>query len=226
MYSNYLKNKRVCLVGPSPHLIGENKGKLIDEYDVIVRLNRSYPIPDYRKKDIGSRTDILYNCLNTDIENGGKLDLNAIKRDVIYISMPYPNIPPFSSDISEFIYDNHFHEIPLHIIDTKLYNITSNIMGTRPNTGVLSIIDILSFNVKELYVTGITFFKGGYDPAYRDTIDGIKVIDQKHSEELVLNRMGNYNNHSQEPQINYIKKLYHSDDRFKGDDMFNNIMNK
>lgn len=225
-YGEYLRDKRVCVVGPSPHMINSECGERIDEYDIVVRLNRAYPVPIERYKDIGSRTDILYNCLHTELDSGGVLDLESIKDNVKFISMPYPNKIPFSENITKFNGFNEKWNVPFHIIDESLYNKVEDETNTRPNTGVLSIIDLLSFDIKELYVTGFSFFRGGYDPLYRSIIEGVEVIDQKHSEELVFKRMERTGNHKQIPQIEYIKKLFRSDRRFIGDSVFNEIMNE
>jgi hypothetical protein len=225
-YYNFLKDKKVCIVGPAPHLIDSNKSEFIESYDIIVRLNRSFPVSKKREKDIGKRTDIFYNCLNPEPDSGGSLNLDLIKNNVKYLSMPYPDIFPFNIDIARFNYFNNNYNIPFHIMDLETYKIVSSEMGTRPNTGVLAIIDILSYPVKELYVTGISFFRGGYDIEYRDKVDGIKVKDQKHSEQLALDRMRRSGNHTQEGQIQYIKKIFKSDDRFKGDEIFEKIMNE
>ena len=75
-------------------------------------------------------------------------------------------------------------------------------MGTRPNTGVLAILDLLSAEIKQLYITGITFFKGGYIKEYRN-----------YSEASVLKRMSEHGNHQQEPQIDFMKKILLDDNR-------------
>ena len=62
-YYNMLCNKRVAIVGPSCNTENTNQGKKIDNYDIVVRLNKSIPIPKKRYKDIGSKTDILYNSM-------------------------------------------------------------------------------------------------------------------------------------------------------------------
>ena len=57
----YLQGKRVALVGPAPYLMGQNKGKLIDSYDVVVRIQPEiFSTPDY-----GSRTDVIQSCMNS-----------------------------------------------------------------------------------------------------------------------------------------------------------------
>jgi len=57
----YLKDKRVAIVGPAPYLRKLNKGGEIDGYDVIVRIQHDIP----NTEDYGSRTDIVQSCLNS-----------------------------------------------------------------------------------------------------------------------------------------------------------------
>ena len=59
--SEYLKGKKVALVGPAPYLIGKGRGQSIDEHDVVVRIQPEIFSPE----DYGSRTDIIQSCMNS-----------------------------------------------------------------------------------------------------------------------------------------------------------------
>ena len=63
-YQKYLCGKNVAIVGPASSIVRTNSGRLIDTFDVVVRLNKSLPLTRKLIPDIGSRTDILYNSLN------------------------------------------------------------------------------------------------------------------------------------------------------------------
>jgi hypothetical protein len=52
-------NKRVVIVGPAGYLTGKGNGKLIDEYDIVVRPNY-FALPSDMHEDYGSRTDVMY----------------------------------------------------------------------------------------------------------------------------------------------------------------------
>ena len=62
-YFDYLKDKRVIIVGPAGYMENSYRGEMIDKYDVIVRMNLASPVPPERYKDIGSRTDVLYHLV-------------------------------------------------------------------------------------------------------------------------------------------------------------------
>jgi hypothetical protein len=212
-YAKLLNNKSVAIVGPSPSIIGKRRGKLIDSCDIVVRMNRAIPVSSKLKKDIGSRTDILYNCLKEGDRNGGKIDIRLWEKNGIkFISSPYPMLDFSKDDIESFIRKNNgrlrFHKFPV-----KLYKLLEAELGTRPNTGFLAIIDLLFFNIKSLYVTGITF---GIDGYYKEYLD----ISLKE-----YMKMANGKNHKQNPQFLYIKnKIFNIDNRFVPDNTLKYIL--
>jgi hypothetical protein len=225
-YSEYLKDKRVILVGPAPHLVDSNQKEFIESFDVIVRLNVALPVSPDRYKDIGERTDILYNCLSENKEDGGKTNLDLWSKTIKWLGVPYPKWGVFKRQMENF--EKKITVSPKKVnysyIDTQYYIKIENELGCRPNTGFCAMMDLLNYDIKELYVTGITFFKGGYDPSYRGSIDGIKVLDKNHSESLVHKRMNKAGNHRQQPQIDYMKKVFASNNKLKGDAEFEKIL--
>ena len=108
-YYNMLCNKRVAIVGPSCNTQNTTQGKKIDNYDIVVRLNKSIPIPRKRYNDIGSRTDILYNSMNTsDFPGQNNINIPLLQKENIkYIACSYPYIYPFDKDISKFLSINN-----------------------------------------------------------------------------------------------------------------------
>ena len=57
---NYCQGKRIIIVGNSSQMIGSNSRNIIDNYDIVVRINKGY---QYRRTglsdSIGSKTHIL-----------------------------------------------------------------------------------------------------------------------------------------------------------------------
>lgn len=206
-YAKFLKGKRVVLVGPAPSVIDSNQCDIIDSFDIVVRLNKALPIPKELYKDIGTKTDVLYNCMNPSPECGGVISQsNLNKSGVKFLVSPYPYIDnindtklPFKKHINEFTRvmkkDNNFKFC--YYNDLKNFTKYWDIMKL-PNTGVMAILDLLKHDIKELYITGITFFKGGYYPKYRN-----------YDEKKVLNYMKKFNLHKPEKAFKYMtKKLY------------------
>lgn len=193
-FHNYIKNKKVVVVGPAPSIIGSNQGEEIDSYDIVVRINKALPIPENLKQDIGNKTNVLFNCLNISPDNGGYLHIPMLMQKLDWIASPYAAVPPFDGDIRRFN-DQLADRIPFFIPDISWYLNIEKEMGTRPNSGILAILCCANFEPSELYVTGFTFFKGGYYKEYRQL-----------NEQQVMHRMAQHGNHRQEPQIEFFKK--------------------
>ena len=95
-------------------------------------------------------------------------------------------------------------------------------MKTRPNSGLIAIVDLLTFPIAELYITGIDFYRNSYSayhPDYGKTeLESIKEIFKKGDEGDV---------HDINKQFMYFKNLFHNESRLKTDDiMLNYITNK
>jgi len=221
-YNDKLKQKSVCIVGPSPSLEGSKQGSFIDSFDIVVRVNRGFPIT-FGGDDVGSRTNILYHCLNTDEYSGGKVHYDKLYEDNVILSCPYPkNVYPFHLDILKFEEQNQ-EKIRYHYIDTDFYLKCADLIGTRPNSGICAILDLLCFDIKSLYITGFTFFKDGWRKSYKDT----KEVFGKEKGETILSEWldSNFNgNHFQKPQEDLVREIYIKDDRVDIDDTMKQIL--
>lgn len=212
-YEQFIKNKRIIIVGPSISTQRCNLGKFIDSFDIIVRINKSLPVPKNMYKHIGSRTDILYNSLNrTDHPNENNIHPNFLKRQKIkYLRCSYPPIYPFLADIKSF-YRKNKNMIKFSHIDTDYYSKLNNSLKTRPYSGTCAIADLLKYNIKELFVMGIDFYTYSYTQFYR------KISKSK------LQKLRNNRIHEREPQINLLKRFYLLDKRLVVDNILNNIL--
>lgn len=211
-YKKYLSGKNVALVGPASSIIRTNSGRIIDNFDLIVRLNKSLPLSRKLIVDIGSRTDILYNSLNRyDYPGENILDENFfINNGLKFLCTSYPNLSPFNSDIKYYL-DNSNCKLPFRIIDKDLYYKIKNTLHTRPNTGIMAIIDLLNTNLKRLYITGLNFYKTNYYKNY-----------QKNSNQIV--QYSNNNIHNQSSQIKLLKYLVLTDNRIIIDKVLHKIL--
>ena len=108
IFYNLLRDKRVIIVGPSITVQKCGLGNLIDGFDIIVRLNKSVPLPKHMYNHIGSRTDVIYNSLNTsDYPGENKFSPHFLKKhNIKYLRCPYPPISPFKNDIRNFCKKN------------------------------------------------------------------------------------------------------------------------
>ena len=60
-YNDFLKGKRVAIVGPSKHILLEKNGAKIDDYDIVIRL-KWLPMKGFNifKESIGDDTHVMY----------------------------------------------------------------------------------------------------------------------------------------------------------------------
>lgn len=213
VYLKYLKGKRVVVVNPAPSIVGSKQREFIDSFDIVVRLNKAVPVPSTLIDDIGTRTDVLYNCMNPSEECGGQINVKDLRNNgVKFLVAPYGPITTidkrytrFKSDIYNFITNNSEDDLSISHIDSDYFKNLLKIMKL-PNTGVNAILDLLSTEISELYITGFTFFKGGYYKEYR-----------RYNEKEVLDRMNKYGLHDQEKQMLHMKEVLLNDARVKMD---------
>lgn len=154
-YNNYIKNKRVILVGPSPILkVNKSYSDFIDSFDVVIKTNA-----------------FIENNNNTILHNRyGK------KTDVVYINMEYSQkLIGILKNNSDGIKNPDFvivksikpnNEILLQLLENskirtaKPFPSFINKYHAAPMLGSIIINDIISNDPMELYITGIDFYCG------------------------------------------------------------------
>ena len=85
-------------------------------------------------------------------------------------------------------------------------------MKTRPFTGLCAIIDLLQYNIKSLYITGLDFYHSNY---YKKSI-------QKSSRVILKNR--NNSIHNSNNQMKYLKYLSLIDNRIIWDRVLDTVL--
>tara|TARA_Y100001963_G_scaffold159287_1_gene262345 strand:- start:21560 stop:22303 length:744 start_codon:yes stop_codon:yes gene_type:complete len=174
---NILKDKRVAIVGPSPHLIGRNIGDLIDSYDIVCRVNEVHATG--YEADYGDRTDIIFhNCGGAFIDIFGErlVAKSIISKYLKFVVCPCVknngadnNWASWPDDYESQVVANfkkvNIFNIPFHWIGMKNYKQVYGIYGVEPNAGQVAILMLLEHGVKELFVTGFSFYQQGDMPA-------------------------------------------------------------
>ena len=214
LFSEYISGKCIALVGPAQSIINTGKGEVIDKFDIVVRLNKSIPLPEGLEKDIGTRTDIIYNSLNTsDYPGENRFSTRLYKKyGVKFVSSSYPfNNDIFRGDILNYVYKYNF-ELPFKTFDDNKFNNLEKYLGTRPYTGTCAIFDLLSYPIKYLYITGLDFYHSKYYKEYREISSG----QLKHTR--------NNNIHQARPQLNYLKAISLYDNRIILDNFLDNLL--
>jgi len=183
-YGELVKGKRVAIVGPAETLIGTGRGDFLDSYDLVVRFNtviEYLPFSEKLARDIGTRADILY--VNNEVLMDGILGRKLVSHEkwaeicarvsVKYVICTNNNFKNTASDPVPACYSER-EEFRRFLdeqgIATKfrmLFNVSDTVTrffaGHVGRTGFLAIFDLLSYDLAELYVTGMTFYhKGGH----------------------------------------------------------------
>ncbi len=221
-YRSYLSGKRVALVGPAPS--GPDGGSKIDSYDVVVRLNNMVNVPSSMREHLGSRTDVLYATLD-----GNPLDLvkSMVDNSVKFVSTSYPADEWFfrarmMQNVSILKSLNAFGRVDLKtvVLPSREYFHVKEATSSRPNTGFSAIIDLLSADIEELYITGLDFYRsaanGGaaYMPGYECQ------WTEKRGPDFLLENIerDGPDVHNPDSSFKYFKhEMYAKDDRVKVD---------
>lgn len=146
------QGKKVCLIGPATNLIGTNEGNNIDNYDLVCRVNSSYIIEDKLKKDYGNRTDILFSTCNNTVSNAVNNNLNLLKECKLIINPTQSHHHGCSA--KDLINKATNKTIPFFQSSNNFYE-----KNKGYNTGILSILFILSLSPLELFIGGFDFYK-------------------------------------------------------------------
>ena len=229
-FLNLVKNKRIAIVGPSPHLIGSEAGKVIDQYDLVCRVNDIIPAEDLRK-DYGSKTDIMFHNLGTDWMNGlkdkiknNKIHWNNLKMVVCptikaigpqndYLSWP----DDYVSDVENNFNSINDCDIPFYWIGVKNYKELWHKFGTEPNCGMLAVMMLSIYPIKELLVTGFSFYSQG--SSKKDL-----VYYRNHRSNKIKDSEDYGGGHLQEPQKKVFKTLLSTDERIKIDSYLQKLL--
>jgi len=219
-YAEYLRGKRVALVGPAATALGTGKGKYIDEHDVVIRLNKQFWAWECWHEDIGTRTDVLYSCLvPTQTAGGVRLsDKKFIQAQdykfVVWGVMGKSMLRQSGEDMYRFRLIKNFLKVvggkfPVAVMDREQWVSTYWGCKGKPNTGTNAICDLLRYDIKSLYITGISFYRTGYIPKYRRGLENAQRA-KRH-----INKSSHA---SGENQLRYILSLIEDDSRVVLDD--------
>jgi hypothetical protein len=238
---NYLRNKKVAFVGPASYLVGKEKGKLIDSYDVVVRIQPEI----WDVKDFGSRTDIIQSCMNSAYSpkvarflsqaTKGTQPKFIICNDTVAREIPHPGSGKWLSVVRE--YDDYLKQYGVPMAHLKnedgtwerwaLYwevyakphieKISSDLYtyySGNFNSGYGALCHLLSCPIKELAVFGVDFYNFGVVRKMEDKYNPAYIAAQ--------GRDGTYLGpdtmlHDQISQIMHCKNVLERDPRFKLD---------
>ena len=164
---NIFKNKKVVVIGPSPELENLNKTDFFSTFDLIVNINGTYILDD----KYGKRCDVLFNTTNE--SSIKKLIQNKeciINKKIKYLigthlcnkrQIQKKNWHEYCAIVKNINQNIICYDISDFSNDCeKFYNkYTGN--KCQFHTGTFTLAFLLSCELKELYIDGITFYNDG-----------------------------------------------------------------
>jgi len=95
-------------------------------------------------------------------------------------------------------------------------------IGTRYNTGIGAIVDLLRYKIDSLHVMGFSFFETGFIKGYRNLQDSDQMIsiDDKSNNWISID----WKNHNQSCQKKLIKLLMENDERLSLDEFGEKVL--
>lgn len=204
-FKELIRNKRVALVGPANYLTLFNWGEIIDSYDVVARINRGMELIDSFPNALGSRTDVLYNCLIEKNDNGGVISLRNLKKNKVKWVCSH-----LHSDANGNVFKNKLHPevklltilklryfLNLHIHEYENYSFLNSQIKCRANTGFSAIFDLLDNEAKEVFISGFSFFLDSFVKGYKK---GSKRSEEEFAKECFMSKR-----HDQKNQWGFLK---------------------
>jgi hypothetical protein len=165
----YCQGKRIIIVGNSGKMIGSNSVKIIDSYDIVIRINNGYQFRRTSLADsIGFKTNILAIGMKS-----ATLASTVIKSN----SLDYILSPIIYSERLD--YSNVFN------VDNETYNLLKDQLGDfKPSTGISTYNFFNRFiNFERLDLIGFDFFvsstnqRNALGHLYVKDHDGIKEME-------------------------------------------------
>jgi hypoxanthine phosphoribosyltransferase len=172
-FFNYIKGKRVIIVGPASYLQGKGRGMEIDSYDVVIRVNHAIPI-DY-PADYGTRTDVLYHAmtitaLNKEPHRATQLQFKAWEAaDIKWFVSALDEDKPLVRKLTPFLNSVYFKWTT---VPEMFYDQVKESIGVKlPSTGVLAIAHLLESEAESLTIVGFDFYNSGIYTNYRGNVE-------------------------------------------------------
>jgi hypothetical protein len=228
-FGRLLEGKDVVIVGPAETLRGKGQGQMIDAHDLVVRFNTAINyIPFTRElaNDIGTRTDILY-CNNEVIikqilfqqgishekfrrvcEVAGIKYLVSTNNGFTFPAADEPE--PHCR--SEYLAFNLFlRQQGLRLGFRMLHSTSASartlLGGYTGRTGFLAVLDLLSYDIHRLTITGMTFYHSGGHLFLEDSASELHPLRDHQGREPPENTKG-HNSYLELELISKLARLY------------------
>jgi len=169
-FDELVRGKRIAYVGPAPNIIGKSYGEKIDSYDLVFRIGDP-PVGFLgrtgHERDFGSRTDVLVHSFNEHDRFELSQDIAWLrKRKFLFQPMVQSNGTPEIKAWFKMIGVQSYSVPDHHIKSDDHWNkgkpgYLYDHLKSLPNTGFVGILTLLNYDVKEIFMTGMTFYNMG-----------------------------------------------------------------
>ena len=179
-------------------------GEFIDSFDVVIRMNKGWKITPDRTKDYGSKTDIRWHCMMEHPDNGGDFAIDdMLDHGVEWLASQFPrNLDYFHYDNIKFEQKNN-NKMNFHCFADLIYFLNIHrALETRPNVAPTAIFELINYDIENIHLMGVTFFKDGWDKGYKEG---------EYKKERALD------GHAQEAQIHLLKLILENEPKFTMD---------
>lgn len=220
LLADLLKGKRIAFVCPSPHLNGLNLGETIDSYDIVIRIGTTAAIPENLHEDCGAKTDIIIHSFN-------QLEIEEAYRNIDYLSERKFVMCAMASNDYLIWHDTLMHKLnsmgtpTQNVSDNYLYRVFKEV-GTTCNVGFAGLLTILNYDFKEIFIAGMGFYNmGNYgniynSDYYRQVTEKMGLFPPNELRQITAEQ-ARADLHRQQPQIDYLQRLLHRDNRISVD---------
>ena len=157
-----VNGKSVCLIGSG--VVPNDLGKKIDSFDIVIRTNTIPNLDDNSvSKKIGSRTDVVY------YDGGFTQDRlsSYSKINPLLARCAYPKGEWFFNSRIEPTIPIVKKNLNFSLIEDRVYfELKKLCKDTRPNTGIITVFDLLKTKLSKLFVVGIDCYRSSH-PEYQ-----------------------------------------------------------
>lgn len=170
-YNNYLKGKRVAIVGPSKHILLETNGSKIDEYDVVIRL-KWLPMKGFNtyKDFVGDETHVMYSSVvnhQADYDVLAKTSIKFTRHPECKLGIKLENKMYYGILATSYTSEQYAYILKDYATENgygknRVANINSkSSYNVWPQLGFNAIMESIASDAKEVYITGFTMYHGG-----------------------------------------------------------------
>lgn len=176
----YCQDKRVLIVGNSVSLFNKPYGEFIDSFDVVVRLGKGYPWPEF-KEHLGSKTDVwVLSILRAnhykDFKNTPYQLLNIAQISVYDKERTTTTVSKYFYEHDFEIYKDYFMMGDItktRALIKAAYGVVD--INQRTSQGALTLSYFINVirSYKELHVIGFDFFEGKVQYKLKDEVNEV-----------------------------------------------------